>query len=135
DDCDGTKDEGVSGVGASCSIPNQPGCQAGFTAPGKVVCKGSNGPKCEAIGGTHYCNAAAQTVNGQFCGSPPGQSCSTAGGLPHHGDCPPNSLCSESGVCTGWVDPPCGPNSIYCWMPADNNLCDGVNVPNGWQAP
>jgi MYXO-CTERM domain-containing protein len=130
-DCDGTVDEAVFGVGLACGI-NQPPCLPGMTAcvNGALVCQGGVGPQAETCDGLdNNCNGVVDDppfaegppagMNG--CWMLPGNCCT----FQNLQWCPPpGATCNDVGA----LMPPCSKGTLAC-TGAAGWICKGSNAP------
>jgi MYXO-CTERM domain-containing protein len=150
DDCDGSVDEAVPGLGLTCGIATPP-CKQGVTAcvNGAILCTGSTPPSPEICDGIdNNCNGAvdepAALIDGPApedsgCWTEPTSACPTActyvGADPTKGAAwcpPPGAACKDNGALTE----PCFAGKLSCqegaWKcgggkkPA-TEVCDGVD--------
>jgi hypothetical protein len=120
-DCDGTVDEGASGVGQPCGV-NQAPCTPGLTAcvGGALVCQGGVQPKTEICDGkdndcdgqvdeTPLADAPGPGMNG--CWDLTGTCCKFPLVNPTVTWCPPpGATCNDNGSLT----PPCNKGTLTC---------------------
>jgi MYXO-CTERM domain-containing protein len=145
--CDGTVDNGVPGVGVTCG-KNQPPCSPGVTAcvGGTIVCQGGTQPKPEVCDGVdNDCNGQiddgvlsdgpAPGMNG--CWDLPPASCTTPCSFPATNPTlfwcpPPGGTCNDNGTLTA----PCNHGSLACqggaWVcknakDPSAEVCDGID--------
>ena len=130
-DCDGTVDDNVFGVGLPCGL-NQPPCTPGLTAcvNGALSCQGGNGPQAEVCDGLdNNCNgvvddaplADAPPAGMNGCWTLPGNCCTflNLSWCP-----PPGGNCNDVGSLT----PPCATGTIAC-AGAGGWVCQGSKGP------